>query len=197
MVASIDTEGGRLESGVSNLAEIAAVSHGDPSSYFIDTVVPAGRMGTVSPQCAMQTSDHVLSNFWGFLRREASVNVLGGDQVRILLVGHNVLAADIRLIGKLPYDLKGRVFHVDTLTIVRGQTSPLDASATDKRRNAQAKVYKRLFGDNPVRMHGALADARANLAIAKHEKFLFDIINKPFIIKKAWIDVEEEPMGEF
>lgn len=157
---SIDTEG----TSRTGLKQVAAVLLDDPDTFFFDTVTRGDTSG-LAPSDARRTWAHVGPRFWKWLSNQ-------GDKV--VIVGHNVRAHDMPLLTKetkaaCPQALegiKGKFFVCDTLEATR-KLVPME----ELRDRRQHSVYRHLFGGEPLQRHTALGDARANAAIATHERF--------------------------
>ena len=159
---SLDTEGTARSGG---LREIAAVNLADHDCFFVDTVTPIGLATSTSlaSSDAARTWAHVGPRFWKWAAEQGDV---------VVFVGHNIRAHDRPLLlretaAHCPDEAEhfSKFFFVDTLDVIR-KAIPID----ELRDRRQESVYTFLFGGAPPRKHAALADARANAAIASHPR---------------------------
>lgn len=157
---SIDTEGVAR----TGLRQVAAVDIDNHDAFFFDTVTPVLKTQNLAPSDASRTWSHVGRRFWEWVGTRGDV---------VVLVGHNIRAHDMPLLSRESAiacpdafeKIKKRLFIVDTLDATR-TIFPI----TELRDRRQAAVYAHLFGAEPLQKHTALGDARANAAIATHER---------------------------
>ena len=155
-----DTEGTARSGGI---REIGAVALDDDAATFYDVVTQPSRAKGLSAEDAARTWGVVGPRFFAWVR---TVTPEGHTAV---LVGHNAGCHDVPLLrsetrNHCPTETE-RVEELrwaDTLPAVR-------ACLPELKRRDQASVYSSLFGREPASTsrHTALADARANAAIAR------------------------------